>query len=373
MKLPILLSILFLSAGPALAQNSQPDYLVKATGDTLRGRIQLVGSSNGTIRLLRPGQPTADFSASEARSYGSAAGVGGVSKQIGRYGAPKFLSPLVTGYVSAYAGQNDEKEVRFYLQPTDSTYAVEISPITAQLSYARLLVGCPQLEFGSNKIQSQYPYTATGVSALIVAYNQCRFPAQATQRVRRDLGLRTSFGLKAGINTSDFSLVSDSYQGSHADATGFQAGVQLNVASRTHFSVQLEVLYATLQSKYFGLSVAYRPNGYATRMKFSQLQVPLLLRYTIGHSIFRPYLNAGPIAALNFGNTSSFTIPTTSATSMEIPIELGTYSFGFAGGIGLNIKRLNVELRYDYLIDNRKFIYYIPQHSSFRLDFGIRL
>ena len=377
MKLPVILFILSLSTSVALAQNSQPDYLVKANGDTLRGRVQLLGSGSSTVRLLRAGQPAADFSASEARSYGSAAGVGGVSKQVGPHGAPRFLTPLVAGYVSAYAGQNDEKEPRFYLQPADSTYAVEVSPGTAQLTYARQLVGCPQLEFGSNKIQSQYPYTSTGVSALVVAYNQCRFPQQATQRVQRDTGLRTSFGLKAGVNTSDFTVVSDDYRSSHTDALGFQAGVMLNVATRTHFSLQLEALYVKLQSSYSGGANSYnsgiQSNTLTTHMRFSQLQVPLLLRYTAGHGKLRPYLNIGPSIARNFSNFSSYSIPATLTTSREIPIELAPYSIGLAGGVGLNVQRLSVELRYDRMVDNRDYISYTPKHTSLRLDIGVRL
>jgi len=89
MRLPLLLSLL-LSASAAVAQQSAPDYLVQANGDTLRGRVQLIGNGKSTVRLFRPGQPAADFSASEARSYGSATGVGGVSRQIGLRGAPKF-------------------------------------------------------------------------------------------------------------------------------------------------------------------------------------------------------------------------------------------------------------------------------------------
>ncbi|MBF9237292.1 PorT family protein [Hymenobacter sp. BT683] len=377
MKLPVLFSILFLNAGAALAQNTQPDYLVKANGDTLRGRIQLIGSGASTVRLLRAGQPAVDINASEARSYGSAAGVGGVSKQIVAHGAPRFLSPLVTGYMSAYTGQNDEKELRFYLQPKDSTHAVEISPVTAQLSYAQLLVDCPQFEFGSNKIQSQYPYTATGVSALVVAYNQCRFPQQATQQIKRDMGLRTTFGLKAGVNTSDFSLASEDYRSSHTNAIGFQAGAMLNVATRTNFSVQVEAVYVKLQSLYSGDYNSYNsgivPTSLTARMSFSQVQVPLLIRYTVGHGKLRPFLNAGPSLARNFNNSSVFSVPFTLTTSREIPIELDALSIGFAGGIGLNIQRLSAELRYDRMIDNREFYTYTPKHTSFRFDVGIRL
>ena len=371
MNTRLLFALLLLSATAAWAQKSPEDYLVTTAGDTLRGRIQQVGKHYDKVRLRRAGTPPADFGPAEITSYGSTDGPIAVSRKVGAHGQPQFLVPLVAGTVRLFSGENDHAQRRFYLQPVDSATVVEVLPLTAQLTLARVLVGCPALEFGSDRLRNRYPYTTAGMSALVLAYNQCRQPQQPSTLVKRDNGLRISFGLKAGVNTSGFALSAFPYGGAQTSTTGYQGGVTLNVASHTPFSVQFEAVYIALRSEYEPQGTG--ANFISTHIHYSQVQVPVLLRYTFGHSKLRPYLNAGPSAGINFGNSSANRY---GSPASEINLDLGTAAFGFAGGGGVSVHQpslpvLSLEVRFDEMIDYNHFVYYTPKHASLRLDFGI--
>ena len=202
----LLILFLLLSTTATWAQTSPKDYLVTMTGDTVRGRIQQVGKHYGKVRLHRAGTPPADFGPAEIASYGSASGPIAVSRKVGAHDQSQFLVPLVVGTVGLFSGENDHAQKRFYLQPADSTTVVEVPPLTAQLTLARVLVGCPALEFGSDQIRNRYPYTNSGMADLVLTYNRCRKPQQPGILIKRDNGLHASFGLKTGLNTSDFAL-----------------------------------------------------------------------------------------------------------------------------------------------------------------------
>lgn len=79
---------------------SGPDYLVTTTGDTLRGRVQLIGKNYQKINLTRPDQPVQQFNATEISTYGNANGVARVSRPVGAREPAQLLAPVVKGYVS---------------------------------------------------------------------------------------------------------------------------------------------------------------------------------------------------------------------------------------------------------------------------------
>ena len=136
---------------------SGPDYLVTATGDTLRGRMQLTGKHYQKINLTRTGQPVRQFNAAEVSPYGNANGVARVSKPVGARGSARLLAPTVKEYVSLYSGQNTDGELHSYLQPADSAHVVEIASATPELTYLSTLVSYSSLAFGYGTIQAQYP------------------------------------------------------------------------------------------------------------------------------------------------------------------------------------------------------------------------
>lgn len=201
-------------------------------------------------------------------------------------------------------------------------------------------------------------------------------PQQASLAVKNSFKIQPSFGLKIGANASRFQLASASYGGEHQQFVGYQAGATLNLATRARFSVQLEAVYISLRSRYgpYGITTyntGIPSNSRITVVQYSELQLPLLLRYTFGNGLCRPYLNAGPAYGFNFSNKS-----TDSAGSATTPVELSAYSLGGVEGLGFVLARaggpvLGLEARYDYMIGNKGTVLYTPAHQSARLDLSV--
>ena len=374
----------------ALAAQAQ-DYVETTAGDTLRGRIQLGSGPAGQLRLYRPGAAPAAFTARQARSYGNGRTLLKTTRPVGRVdGAPRFLAPLVRGGVSLYAGQNDAGQVRYYLQPADSAYVVEVPPERPLLTYARLLSNCPSLEIGSDQFATRYRYTSSGLTRLVTDYNRCR--QQPTEVVRTPTGLRTSLGLQVGFNTSSFRFGTDNYsrqvyQNDHTASLGYQAGLVLVLRTRSSFGVQLEGTYVHLSSDY-GPSIPTNTGTYfglyGVKLRYSQAQLAGLLRYTIGRGSLAPYLLLGPNIGVNFNDNSRKVIYTgvytgtgSGTVSGEEPFGAGTnastLSLGGSGGIGLTVRgaglpAIQLQGRYDYQYDNST---YGLTHSAWRLEAGV--
>jgi len=381
--------MLWLTALAVSAQRTSQDYVVTAKGDTLRGQIQLTGKREQTVTLYRPQQNPISFTAADAISYGDTSGPIGVSKLVGAHGrAPTFVTPLVLGYVSLYSGTNMDGARRFYLQPTDSTYIVEVLPASPLLTLLRLLPGCPSLKLEYTETLRSYPYTPTGMSRLITDYNACRRPQQASFSNRHPYGLHTTFSFKAGVNTSRFTTSAyESFTGNHTQSFGYQASTFFHFYSKARTSVLIEPTYITLRSVYGPRAI---PNGYAyytttrrTAIHYAQVQIPLLIRYTVGHSNWRPYLNAGSNCAVSFSNRSVQEYHhSVDSNQPAVPLKDQTYaitalndpSLGFAAGAGLllcqpSFPTLSAELRYDYMLDS--FGPSSINHNLLRLDLGV--
>ena len=117
----------------------------------------------------------------------------------------------------------------------------------------------------------------------------------------------------------------------------------------------------------------------STRIRFLQLQIPLLLRYRLGHGpVLQPYLNAGPCYGQTFSNSSAIVYRYSNRTEDEtLALQLSDrFSLGYVAGAGVLIRRrtgpsLNLEVRFDQVVDAPNNVYYTPQHKSLRLDVGV--
>ncbi len=381
----LLLLTLTLLTNEATAQRAEAlDYLVTTAGDTLRGHIKPTGA--GGVKLYRRGQPTQEFSPAEVRSYGNDHGPIGISQVVGRGGQPRFMSPLVSGYVSLYKGEEERREKQFFVQVPDSGYVREVALVSHQLTLARTLRGCPALEFGTNAFQRTYPYTIDGMSRLVIAYNACRQPEQTTALVkRRSSGWHAAVGFKVGPNYSSIQLsgMAQGYDADdHRDAFGYQGGFTLNVAAPINLSAQLEVNFARMRSTYGPYSVALGYNSgipgdiHTATLRYSQVQVPLLLRYEIGHGGLRPFVNAGPSYVFNFDNSSFDATSTFGSGTREFALTVDKAAFGVVAGGGVLLRpasgpTLSLEARYSYVEHNSIFVGPTPRSKTASLELGI--
>lgn len=351
------------------AQKQTPDFLVTAAGDTLRGQVSF-NKRLQEVQFKQSGQPTQTFTATQAVAYGDETGTIRVSKAVHRQAAPKFLAPLLQGPVSLYSGENADGETRYFLQPADSAYVVEIQPRTPRLTYLRVMPGCAGLDFSQFSIESRYRYSATSLQQLVQTYNDCRYPQLLSTVPNSIGGYRTLFGVKAGVNATRFNEKQPSLGQPQANYA-YQAGLFLLVSSKRAWGFQTEITYAKIKSRYRPVNVY---NGYApyttTRavdIDYSQLQIPFLIRYTFPSTNWRPYLNAGPAYSFNF-NRESVEIfqdsdklaptrrPLNTPTSNNIGMVIGA-------GVLLPKPKLSVEGRFDYVFD--------PARMTIRLDVGV--
>jgi len=385
MRILWLMMVLGWAVLPAYAQKAKQDFVVTTAGDTLRGEIMLLGKNQQTLRLYQPNATAIEFTPAQVRSYGDEKGAFGVSKPLGKGAAPSFVTLLVEGYTSLYEGYTAQGDKRLFIQPTDSTYAVELPPTALQITLLRLLPGCPELRLEYSETLLKYRLNQSGMTRLVTDYNRCRQPQQRNRISTTPNGMQVAFGLKAGINTTRFYFSSNRSRTSQGEV-GYQAGFFLAFIGKGRFSAQLEPTYLAMRGSEGPEQVA---NGYAyyqtfrrTTIQYSQVQLPVLVRYRFGHGPLRPFLNAGPSYGVNFNNQSirkdeyqtqtGQTAPAT--TEQELPLPK-TASIGLAAGGGVLIRYatlplLSVEVRYDRMHygDSNGFT---SRSSTWRLDVGV--
>ncbi|AHJ98468.1 porin family protein [Hymenobacter swuensis] len=369
MRAVYLLPLLTLFAGTVAAQKTSNDFVITSSGDTLRGQT-VFSKRLQQIQLRQPNQPVQTFSASQAAAYGDETGPIRVSKRVDHQANPKFLTPLLNGPVSLYSGENAEGELRFFLQPQDSAYVIEIQPRTPRLAYLRVMPGCEKLDFSNFGIESLYRYNTGSLQHLVQTYNACRYPQQASSSPVTIGGYRTQFGVKAGANITRFTEQSV-ILGKQESLLSYQAGLYLWISSKRAWGLQTEVTYAKIKSGYEPVNVY---NGYATytttraiEIDYAQIQIPLLLRYTLPGINWRPYISVGPSYSFNFNRKSAEVFQDSDKASpvrkpINIPI---TNNIGTAAGIGLLLPKpkLSIEGRVDYTFD--------PIRVALRLDVGL--
>ena len=378
--------VLLLASLSSWAQSGPRDFVVNANGDTLRGEFRrtITRQVRANEILLYNGKTARRFATAEVTSLGDAYGQVLVSRPVGASGRHVFLRPMVTGYVSLYSGDNAAGLARFYLQPADSAHVVAVEPATAQLLFNRLLGGCPALQFGTDETRQRFPYSFKGMRQLVLAYNRCRRPDVPAELIAPATGVRVRWGAKVGVNRTRFDYgtgTANGPAGPAGSAVGYQAGVVLATQSHSRFAVQLEATLLALRSTYNPVDVYTGTTLYSlaetTRVQFTQLQVPLLLCYRLGHGALQPFLKAGGFAGLNFSNASVVESqysnrPSPQTYALPFPERV---SLGYAAGAGLLVRRaarpdFSIELRFDQSVDASNASY-IARHQSLRVEAGV--
>jgi hypothetical protein len=364
-----LLATVSLVTTTARAQRLGNDYVVTTAGDTLRGRIRLTGRAATIVQLHQLGKPTITYTANQLRSYGTGHTLLRISQPVGKpAGKPQLLVPLVRGYMSLYAGKDSvASQVRYYLQPTDSAYVVEVPPTTPLLTYARLLSACSSLNIGSNGFAARYRYTQSGLVALTTDYNHCL--QKPSELAKTPSGVHTQFGLKGGVGFATFSPVLTDYYAQTVFGPGaqntssYQVGAVAVFTTRSNWGLQLEGNYIRLAGTYPLPTLPVANQGtyiglYGVKLRYSQLQVPLLVHYSFSHGAIAPYLNLGPSLAVNISDSSTKqVVDSNGKPTGEQAYDAGAAAIlGGAAGAGCLLHKqgwptLLLEGRYDFPVE----------------------
>jgi Outer membrane protein beta-barrel domain len=154
------------------------------------------------------------------------------------------------------------------------------------------------------------------------------------------------YGLKIGISTtevspSDLPIKSgtDSFRLKLTDA-GY--GYQFGAFARAKFLglyVQPELLFNSNKATYSLKSITGAAIADTIRTEtYNRLDIPIM----IGYQLFKTVrVNAGPIAHINIGSTSELT------NTSGYTAKFNTATWGYQAGIGLDLGKLGIDLRYE--------------------------
>ncbi|MBD2769985.1 PorT family protein [Hymenobacter sp. BT664] len=204
-------------------------------------------------------------------------------------------------------------------------------------------------------------------------YNACTQPQRPSRLIKGAAGVRFAYGLKAGINVSNFAFPFNPSPAERKQAVGYQAGLFLRLSNKSRFSLLLEASYTHLRSTYESANVPGSVfSTYVVSIDYTQLQVPLLVRYTLGRGPIRPFLNAGGMFAINLNNKSvvterDFSLPIERDFSQPLttPEDLG---FGVTAGAGTTIRYASLpELSFELGYDSMRYGNYLL-HNSIHFD-----
>lgn len=139
-------------------------------------------------------------------------------------------------------------------------------------------------------------------------------------------------GLKGGLNLSKFST--ENTFGSDNRA-GYYAGIWTRIgAAGIHLQPELYIS---------GKNTTLKNSGLESKVKFTSLDVPVLVGTKIGAAGVGIRLNTGPVASFILSDDQSFN----QAASNIFSGDFKGQAFAWQFGAGLDVGKLNVDLRYE--------------------------
>jgi len=154
-----------------------------------------------------------------------------------------------------------------------------------------------------------------------------------------------SFGLKAGMMTSNVTDIPDEMSDVQDYRTGFTGGVFLNYAFNDEFSVQPELLYVPK-----GVGASYDVGGLfgvGVDANLDFLDLPVLLKYTFsGGAKVRPCIFVGPSIGVSVNSDLDLSAGWLS-TSVDISDYTSDTDFGVVAGAGIGYETSRGLLTFD--------------------------
>jgi Outer membrane protein beta-barrel domain len=139
--------------------------------------------------------------------------------------------------------------------------------------------------------------------------------------------------------------VQDFFKNNSNARTGYVLGAYARIGRK--FFVQPEVLFST-KGGTVEILKAGNSSPVNVDVKFSQIDIPLLLGYKIGPL----RLNAGPVASLNVAQGGELGDALKVYTSQNINKTIEQATFGYQAGVGLDLGSFNIDVRYEGGLSN---------------------
>jgi hypothetical protein len=168
------------------------------------------------------------------------------------------------------------------------------------------------------------------------------------------------FGAKGGVNLTKFKTTntfsSDNRGGYYAGIWARLGGAGLHLQPELYLSGKNSTLVTSI--------------GQNNKVKFTNLDLPVLVGTKIGAAGFGVRLNAGPVISFNLDKEQNFD----QAASAAFKGEFKDKTFALQFGVGLDIGKINADLRYEYgLSEINSTIYPTTKLNLFTLGIGFRI
>ena len=385
----LLLSVV--AAHPVQAQrNFRPGYIVRPSGDSLRGEIDVRGQQRmGLLCVFRTnaGAAISQYTPTELKAYGLQSGAryeacqlpGGLTTAPGGAAlsaAPTtlFMQRLVQGKAKLYSYVDEGGNGRYFFRTTDGPVAELVQIIenvtvndvlVQQKSYpfrqvlSKAFIDCPVVQPMLIKAELK----ESQLVAIFDRYNSC-FPGQASaaSTTRRT---KAHFGAVVGMQSATTTLNDEGEVAlSSSLRPVFGVGVLLNPAS---FNERLALRVEALYQKQLYEGQYQRNNGVVTSLSSSRnaqialqtVRLPIMLRYTLPHGVVRPYFQLGGEVSALLDAHQALIVETnqklggTGSTTTTREIEMRSLGFGATGAVGVTVPAgpgaLQLEARYSQL------------------------
>jgi hypothetical protein len=335
----IIISCPIISFGQALTTKAA-GYVITSGGDTLRGTLtvpRFVTDEGITLYQANQGAPTT-YTVQDLRAFGLEDGRRFVKRHIPSNLNPAsglvdsttvFFQHLIAGKVNFYrydfnvarhnGGQQyaPSETVQYFINIDNST-PVGVQRRSHQAVLAAIYKDCPEVV----KLVPRTTFTERSLGNLALRYDtlcQTSTKAYDYRLPEQPNTIRLLVSLRAGLQNSQPSYRSSDYF-TDGDATYSSLpayAVELRLVNKNAWSIISGVQYSGMRTRIDKVKLAQlgttntgQSLALPASVEVKSLQVPILLRYTLGKHAMQPYLAAGPQIGMFTDNRTTLSYTT---------------------------------------------------------------
>gem|GEM_PF-958253 len=357
----------------------RPGYVVRLTGDTVRGQVNYrnarLGATQCLFRNIGEQAPTT-WLPNQLKGYGLLSGEHFTSQltpmpvpaTVPAAGPPParqlFLEILAEGAASLLSWKDDQGVEHFYVQKAEAAQPTELVRVRQQVQDGGIVreqivplykgtlteqfADCPAVLLSISRTD----FKANSLIALINSYNACRRPGQVV--AVRAARTKATLELLAGGQASRTTYTSQNTSSTAAVSAGVapELGMGLSIGRRVlrqklTFRVELHYVRQVAETS-APTQVDIVGRRYDLRFTTAYLRLPALVRYTLPGNQVRPFVEAG--GSFNYATTADFQRRVASTTGADwqplLPVTLVVgnayrrYEFGLLAGVGVQFPSL---------------------------------